>query len=131
MPAARNSERLKVLVTELYEKKYSLLAEEVEEDFQRWFDDPVDPEPYPDVDHPNHSIGMRRVGIFEKLSDAFKFGFIGAVFLGTIVALFAEFLSYWEMYNNNWPVPIVFIALAVVIGFFGGMSIGLPTKLRS
>jgi len=111
-------------------ENYSLMAREVEKDFQKWFDDTVDPEPLAEVDHSKHSIGMRRVGTLEKLSDAFKFGFIGAVLLGTIVGLFIEFLSYWEMYNNNWSDPIVFISLAAAIGFFSGMSIGLSTILR-
>jgi len=119
------------LVTDMYEKEYSLLAEEVEEDFQRWFDDPVDPEPFSDVDHSNHSIGMRRVGIFEKLSDTFKFGFIGAVSFGTIVGFIIVYMSFWGWYSNDWPAPIFVIFVAAVIGFMGGLYKGLPTKLRS
>ena len=117
-------------------ENYSSLAKDVEKDFQRWFGDPVDPEPddisfLPEAEYSNHRIGIRRVDTLQKLLEAFKFGFIGAVFLGTIAGLIIEFLSYWELYNKYWPDPIEFISWVGVIGFFIGMSIGLSSKLHT
>jgi len=106
------------------------MSKEVEMDFQKWFDDPVDPEPITEADNSKHRIGLRRIDTPQKLAEAFIFGIIGAVFLGAVVGLCLEFLGYWEIYINDWSGKMVFIFLAVVIGFFGSMSIGLTSKLR-
>jgi len=92
---------------------------------------PFDPEPFPDVDHSNHSIEMRRVDIFEKLLDTFNFGFSGAVSFGTNVGFIIVFLSFWELYSNDCPAPIFVILVAAVIGFMGGLYKGWVSKLRS
>ena len=113
------------------EKNYSSLAEEVEKDFQKWFDDAAYPEPIAEADHSKRDNRLRRVGTPQKLAEAFIFGGVGAVFLATIVGLFLEFLRYWGMYSKNWSDTILFIFLAAVVGFFGGMGIGLSSKLRS
>ena len=111
-------------------KKKSPMAKEVEKDFQKWFEDPLDPEPVAEAEQPKHRFGLRRIDIPQKLAEAFIFGSVGAIFFGAVVGLCLEFLSYWEIYRNDWSGKIVFIILAAVIGFFGGMSIGLSSRLR-
>ena len=113
-------------------ENYSLLAQEVQKDFQRWFGDPVPPDiPVPaDTDHSNHRIRRRHVDTHQKLSELLKFGFGGAISLGTIVGFFIAYLSFWGWYSNDWPDPIVVVFLAVVMGFVVGLYKGLFTKLR-
>lgn len=114
-------------------ENYSVLAQDVEKKFEKWFDDPVPADilPVPDEEnHSNHRIQRKRINNWQRLSELLPYGFEGAVFTGTGVGLIIMYLSFMGWYSNNWPSPIFFIILAVVIGFVGGLYRGFFYKLR-
>ena len=116
-------------------ENYSPVDHEVQKDFQRWFGDPVDPEPdvvsfSSEADWSYHGIERRRAHTLGKLSGLFKLAILGGVTLGLIVGAFIAYLSLFRWYSNSWPDPIVFISIAVATGFIGGLYKGLFSKLR-
>ena len=66
----------------------------------------------------------------QKLSDLFIYGFRGAVSvgLGASVLTFIRNFSYMR-WDNVWPDQIIVIFLVMVLGFWGGLSIGSIYKL--
>jgi hypothetical protein len=113
----------------------SLLGHEVRKDFQNWFGNPVDPEPdvipFPlEADRSNQRLRRRQADTLRKLSVLLKLALVGGIGLGGIVGAFIAYLSAWGWYSNSWPDPIVFISMAMVLGFFGGLYKGLLSKLR-
>lgn len=83
-----------------------------------------------ETDHLNHRTPSKRVNNRPKLSEVLKFGSQGAVVVGIFVVFILTYLSILGWYSSHWPNPIIFIILAMVIGFMGGLYKGLYYKLR-
>jgi len=116
-------------------ENYSPIDQEVQKDFQKWFGDPVDPEPEvapfsSETDWSYHRIERSSTYTQPKLLGLFKPAILGGGILGLIVGAFIVYLNSFRWYSNSWPDPIVFISIAMGTGFIGGLYKGLFSKFR-
>jgi len=92
-------------------------------------DNPIPPKkPYPAVtDHSRNNTRRSFFSNLQRLSSLIKFGFVGAVSLGTFASfiILMMYFSSFRWYIDDWLNQIFTILFAVVIiGFLVGMYIG-------
>lgn len=109
-------------------EEYPSSAAYLKTKLQEWFQDsvPADP-PFPaETDHSYYKTRKRRVYNWHKLLDAFNFGFGGAISLGALVGFIILLMdnSVYGGIINDWSDQLFIIFMAMVIGFFGGISLG-------
>jgi hypothetical protein len=84
------------------------------------------------TDYLNHKTRKRNVDNSSKLLELLSFGFGGAVSLGAVVGVIIIILnlSFLGWYSNNWPNQFFVIFLAMVLGFYIGLSKGYISQQR-
>jgi hypothetical protein len=109
-------------------EEYPSSAPYLKTKFQEWFQDtvPADPPFSAEADRSCYKTRKRRVYDWHKLFEAFNFGFGGAISLGALVGFIILLMdnSIYGGVINDWSDQLFVIFMAMVIGFFGGMSLG-------
>ena len=134
------------------EENFLPSAKDLQKKFYEWFSDPVSADPllpadidrsigdhvpadppFPTKTYYSHYKKRRRhVYDLQKLPELIIYGFRGAASVGVGVGfpILMMDISYVQWWNENWPEQITVIFLAMVLGFWGGLSIGAIHKLH-
>jgi hypothetical protein len=99
--------------------------------FSEWFEDPgrgYIPTPEAGEKRLKHKRHRRHIYIPKEIANAIIYGIYGAMILAIPLVFITEIFRYFRGNSSN---TTVYIISAVIIGFFGGFSIGLASRLRS
>jgi len=116
------------------QEEYLSISQEVQKKFQEWFGDAVPTDiPFPaGADHSGYETRSGHEENLPKLSDLLSFGCGGAVLLGAFVGfiLLALNISDYGWYTNDWSNQMIIFAFAMVLGFLGGLFIGIGSLYK-
>ncbi|MBN1452747.1 MAG: hypothetical protein JW963_17150 [Anaerolineales bacterium] len=136
----------------MIEEEYPISIEDLKKKFQNWFGKPVPADPplpaeaersigkpvpvnlsLPDMaDGLDHKTRIGNEDNSQNLSELLNAGFRGAVTSGAMVGFILVILNlgFWGWYSDNWPSQLFILFLAILLGFYIGLSKGYISQQR-